>query len=238
MNAPQTQPAVYIVFSATQHKTGRLIRTILHTPYNHVSLSLTPSMECMYSFARRYHSAPFPGGFVTESYRRFLYRSRGANVKIYRIPLTEPQHRRLQRYVLQMSRHSELYLYNLYSAMLTPFKQRVPIKGCYTCVEFVSDALGYAGVEGFSVGSFYSFSDVEERCRTYELQYQGPAGAYPARLRWGKDHFRLHPSALRMLHDATDEFTRLNERAGNSVSRAVRRKSIVLRRYRNRRIKS
>jgi hypothetical protein len=79
---------------------------------------------------------------------------------------------------------------------------------------------------------------MEERCRTYELQYQGPAGAYPARLRWGKDHFRLHPSALRMLHDATDEFTRLNERAGNSVSRVVRRKSIVLRWYRNRRIKS
>jgi inositol transport system substrate-binding protein len=221
--APSTYP-VYVVFSATQYRTGRLIRRLLGTTYNHVSISFDPSLQCMYSFARRYVNAPLLGGFVKESFRRFLYRKRYASIKVCRLELTEEQYRRLQVHIRMMSQHPDHYIYNLYSAFLNPLKRRVHIKGCYTCVEFVADALAFAGVEGFRVGEFHSLDDMEARCSAQRVVYCGSAEHYPASCRWGEDKFRCRLDKPRILRETAKELADLTTRAFSSISDALHKK--------------
>ena len=57
---------LYVVFSATPYRMGKLIRFVTREPYNHVAISTEASLTRMYSFARRFYRTPFYGGFVTE----------------------------------------------------------------------------------------------------------------------------------------------------------------------------
>lgn len=205
-------PAIYAVFSSTPYKTGRFIRKMLGTRFNHVGLSLAPSLQYMHTFARRYVNAPFSGGYVKESFRRFFYNGRWADIKVCRIDLSETQFHRLQSFLTVFQHRSGKCLYNLYSAAAVPLGRRIRIRDSYTCVEFVGDALAYAGVRGFCYGGFHSL-DGTERLLQGRTVYCGSAGGYPAECTWGDDLFPNRRRRMTVIKETTGAIARLTARS-------------------------
>lgn len=179
--------AVYIVFSATPYKMGRMIRTVLRNPYNHISLSFDPDLSTMYTFARFHENMPLYGGFVSESPCRYQRNGHSAQLKVCRVEMPEENYIALRQFVAHMEQRSRKYIYNLYSAMVTPFHIRILIRDSYTCAEFVGDALSIAGLN-IPMGAFHSLKKLEQllaHCTVYE----GPCTVYTEKPTWGTDHF-------------------------------------------------
>lgn len=177
--------SVYIIFSATPYKTGRLIRTVLRTRYNHVALSFDKELSTMYSFSRFHEDAPFYGGFVVESLRRYRWAGQCSRLKVCRIDMTEESCRALQEFIAYTrSRHC---IYNLYSAIVHPLHRRLLIRDCYTCVEFVGDALSVAGLD-IPRGAFHSLDGLEQQLAPY-IVYEGSCAFFEEPPDWGGDRF-------------------------------------------------
>lgn len=179
--------SIYIVFSATPYKMGKMIRTVLHNRYNHISLSFDEDLSTMYTFARFHENMPLYGGFVAESPCRYQRGEHSAQLKVCRVEMPEENYLALRAFVAQMERRSRKYIYNLYSAVCTPLHLRLLIRDSYTCAEFVGDALSIAGLD-ISMGTFHSLRKLElllDSCVIYE----GPCTLYTDEPVWGEDHF-------------------------------------------------
>lgn len=179
--------AVYIVFSATPYKMGRLIRTVLHNEYNHVSLAFDEDLSTMYSYARFHEDAPLYGGFVAESPCRHVRGENSSRIKICRLELEEENYLRLRRFVSDMENGGHRYIYNTYSAILSPLHIRFLIRDSYTCAEFVGDALSVAGL-ALPLGAFHSLSRTERLLQPYVV-YEGLCRDYISDPVWGADQF-------------------------------------------------
>lgn len=136
---------IYLIFSRTNNKMSRFIRTVTNYDYNHVSVSLSPWLDPMYSFARRHKDTPFYGGFVKESPSRFIQGDTTATIKICAIPVSRIKFRIAQNYINKIARNGDKYLYNTISAMTNPLRRRVKIDRAFTCVEFVVTLLKRIG---------------------------------------------------------------------------------------------
>jgi len=167
------QKYLYIVFSSTPNKMGRMIRSFTGCPYNHVSLALEESLCFMFSFARRYYRTPFYGGFVKESIDRYHIRGKTAAIRVCRLPVSEAQHKALDAHLTDMLERQDQYLYNHLSAFALPFRRRVNIRDAYICVDFVAELLRSAGI-ALDPQENYSVGQLEQLLRPY-LFYTGPA---------------------------------------------------------------
>ncbi len=135
------QRYIYVVASATPSFTGGMIRTLTGSRFNHLSISFTEDLNRCYSFARRYRSTPFCGGFVEESPRRFKKGKRTAYIRVYRIPVGDEEYRRANEKCGELERLGKRTVYNNFSAVMSLVHVRVRIKNAYTCVEFITDML-------------------------------------------------------------------------------------------------
>lgn len=179
--------SVYIVFSATPYKMGKMIRTVLRNDYNHISLSFDEDLSTMYTFARFHENMPLYGGFVSESPCRYQRGGHSARVKVCRVDMPEENYCALRSFVDHMEQDHRKYIYNLYSAMFTPLHLRLMIRDSYTCAEFVGDALSMAGLD-IPMGEFHSLKGLEQQLASCVV-YEGPCLLYTALPGWGTDHF-------------------------------------------------
>ncbi|MBQ9747865.1 MAG: hypothetical protein IJV98_03690 [Clostridia bacterium] len=178
---------IYILFSATPYKTGSFIRHVLHNRYNHVALSFDERLSEMYSFSRYHANAPFFAGFVKESFGRYEWRGSFSDIKVCRLSISDRKYEILKGRIERMCHHSRAYVYNYYSAAMTPLHYRVPIRNAYTCVEFVGDLVSMADVN-VRQGDFHSLPGLEKACEAYVI-YEGSACEYPASESWQGDAF-------------------------------------------------
>lgn len=167
------QKFLYIVFSSTPNKMGRMIRTFTASHYNHVSIALDESLSQMYSFSRRFYHTPFYGGFVKESVSRYHINGHSAEIRVCQLPVTDEQHRTLDALLADMLGRQEQYLYNHLSALTVPFRRRVNIRDAYICVDFVVHILQSVGIP-LDSGKNYSVGELEHLLRPHIL-YTGPA---------------------------------------------------------------
>ncbi len=136
---------IYLIFSRTNNKMSKFIRTMTNYDYNHVSVALDRGLDPMYSFARRHKDTPFYGGFVKESPSRYISGDAAAHVRICAIPVSRIKFRIAQNYINKIARNGDKYLYNTISAMTNPLHRRVKIDRAFTCVEFVVTLLKRIG---------------------------------------------------------------------------------------------
>ena len=83
---------IYVVFLSSNSKIGAFIRGFTRYRFSHIALSESPSLEKMYSFARKYHNTPFVGGFVIELPSRYFISEKKVPVKVCRIPLDDEEY--------------------------------------------------------------------------------------------------------------------------------------------------
>lgn len=181
---------IYVLFSATPYKIGSFIRHMLNNHYNHVSISFEEDLSEMYSFSRRHENTPFFAGIVHESFCRFERNGDFSDIKVCRIPVSDHQYEFLKKYVAKMVKQSEKYVYNYYSAAVTPLNYRIRIHNAYTCVEFVGDMLAKIGFKNMKSGGFHSIPGLEQKCEPY-IVYEGSSRTYPGANVWTEDAFQL-----------------------------------------------
>lgn len=165
-------PAVYIVFSSTPSRIGKLIRSFTGEDFNHVSIALNPELTQMYGFARRYYRTPFYGGFVRESRSRYCHNGITANIRICKLPITPVQYETLANFLEGMHQNQESYPYNHLSAAAALFRRPVKIQDSYTCIEFCVQVLYSLGIQ-LDPDRYYTVGQVEQLLRPYSV-YTGP----------------------------------------------------------------
>ena len=161
---------LYVIFSATPLKMGSIIRTATGERYNHVSLSLSPRLEKMYSFARRYKSTPLYGGFVCETPARYRYNGKVAEAFVCALPISEQQHCELSQKFNEMEKSAHQYYYNLFSAALAPLSVRFPVKNSFTCAEFAAYIISKV-YPMISADKFYSVDDLRQLLSDFAVYY-------------------------------------------------------------------
>lgn len=133
---------LYIMISRTNTKMGNFIRFFTRYDYNHVSLSLDKELKSFVSFARIVQDAPLYGGFVTESFERFLHKGKNSQVKIYEVDITKEKYDNLKELFSLADNPDNGLVYNYLDALMTPVGINVKIKGAYTCLSFANTVLG------------------------------------------------------------------------------------------------
>lgn len=184
--APRT---IYVVFSATPGKLGRTIRKVMGGTYNHVSISFSPQLTTLYSFARIHENTPLFGGFVTESPLRYLRNGKTSHIKICKIPISQKQFMLIHR-ELNAIRHSQRRpIYNTFSALVAPLHRNITIGNSYTCVEFVAKILRHI-TELELPQTFLSVTDLEKRLKSFVI-YEGSVLPFCSGASWGSDKFPI-----------------------------------------------
>lgn len=171
---------IYLVFSITTTRIGKMIRRITRYPYSHVSVSLTGDLAQVYSFARHYRDTPFYGGFVRETRLRYHDRNGKAKIMVCAVPVSSEQHVRAAEYIDCIAKNNQKYLYNVISAAFAPVHMRIFIDRAYTCVEFGVELLNHCGIaEAPDPRRFCSIERLIEIYGKYAL-YEGPFPDYDA----------------------------------------------------------
>lgn len=188
---------IYVVFTSTPCGVGRFLRTVTRYHYNHVSVSLSPRLTPLYSFARYYKNAPFYGGFVQESLLRYQNGERCADALVCAVPLSARQAERAREFLSGVEGEADRYVYNMLSAACFPLRHRVLIENSFTCVEFAVRVLAESGSED-SPGrdDFCTVRQLAERLRRYAV-YEGPITRYLEGADWAQDAFMTQNSLWR-----------------------------------------
>lgn len=133
---------LYIMISRTDTGMARFIRIFSRYPYNHVSMTLDPSLRSWCSFARYHQDAPFYGGFIQEPVERFLANSGDANVRIFRLEIPQERAGRIERLFLHAGKKETRLVYNYFDAMASILNLKIAIAGAYTCLSFACAVIG------------------------------------------------------------------------------------------------
>ena len=160
---------IYVMLSATELKTGKLIRLFTRYKYNHVSITIDNEFKYMYSFARHHKRPTLYAGLVKESILRY----KNSEIKIYKVPIDSYSYRRLKRYFKILEHSKNKYIYNFLSAFFFLFHKKININKSYTCIEFCVLILSkYAKVLNLDENKFYSIKDLDKMLGKY-LIYKG-----------------------------------------------------------------
>lgn len=154
---------LYVMISRTETGMAKFIRTFTQYPYNHVSLTLDPTLRVWYSFARYHKDAPFYSGFIKEPVERFYDEAGDARVRIFRLEIPVEQARRIEQLFLQAGRPETRLIYNYFDAAASALRLKIAIGGAYTCLSFACAILGR---------QYRQISDLDEAL-TPNLFYEG-----------------------------------------------------------------
>lgn len=130
---------LYIIFSKTHTKIGKFIRIITRHEYNHVSLATSSSLVPLFSFARRRVDKPFSGGFVEESWLRYLYQNMDVKVRVYKIPLAWDRAKEIEDLLQFFRENKNCFGYDFKGLVLNRENQNN-----YTCLSFVQAIISKA----------------------------------------------------------------------------------------------
>lgn len=133
---------LYVMISRTETGIAKFIRTLTQYPYNHVSLTMDPTLRTWYSFARYHKDAPFYSGFIREPVERFLAETGDANVRIFRLEIPVERAKRIEQLFLQAGRPETRLIYNYFDAAAAALRLKIAIGGAYTCLSFACAILG------------------------------------------------------------------------------------------------
>lgn len=175
---------IYVIFSSTDLRTGRMIRFVTQNEYNHCSVCLRDDFAYFYSFSRIYRCNPLIGGFTVESLLRYTLSSR-TGIKIVSVPVSEKGFDAAKRQVEIMRDNADDYVYNYFSAAGYPFGKKFTRDNAFTCAEFTSRLLELAGIK------MPKMANIEEMERTLCSfpTWEGRAVDLPLEPHWGDDRY-------------------------------------------------
>lgn len=171
---------IYIVLTDTGSIVNRAIKTITAAPYNHASIALDEQLERIYSFARKYPTNPFWGGFVREDFVTGTFSLfPNSTCAIYRMELEEKNFQRLDRIIATFEKNPNRYFYNYIGLFGVPMNQGINIPSSYFCSQFVAEVLNRCGKKLFQKKSSLVTPDDFRTHPELTLVYEGILYDYP-----------------------------------------------------------
>jgi len=147
--------AIYILFFGGYDITATIIKGVTNAPYVHTALSLTPSLDSIYSFNIKLmleQLRPYlKNGLYVESIKNY---DKKIPYWLYRIEVTHRQYQKIEKIIQKLKKHPNMCSYNIPGALgfLYPeFWENVQKKQKYsfTCSEFIAFMLETSGIVTF-----------------------------------------------------------------------------------------
>lgn len=142
------EKSVYIVLSQSGSIPSKLLKFFTHDEYNHVSISLTPTLEQMYSFARLKPNNPFIGGFVEEgkdvgTFKKF----NRTKAMVLEVKVSEDKFNAIKYFIEYFKLNKEQFKYNYFGVFLAALKLNWRPKHKFYCSQFVRVCLSCFNIE-------------------------------------------------------------------------------------------
>ena len=139
---------IYIVLSYTGTFLSKLIRIYTRKEYSHVSISLDPHLENMYSFGRIHAYNPFWAGFVQESPKFGTFkRFKKSKIRIYSLEVSEEDYNIIKETIDNIRLHRKHYKYNFAGLITIIGHYHLKRENCFYCAEFVKYVLNASNLE-------------------------------------------------------------------------------------------
>ena len=133
---------IYLLLTKTNTVPSRLIYCLNGGPYTHCSVSLLPSTEHFYSYARRLAFNPFIAGFTEENLHLGIFQKHAdCHCAIYRITVNNDAYLRMKHCIEEHYHHYRKASYNFLG--LAALKLGIPWDRNWkkTCSQFVASVL-------------------------------------------------------------------------------------------------
>ncbi|MBR3840081.1 MAG: hypothetical protein IKM20_02980 [Erysipelotrichales bacterium] len=160
---------LYIVFIASNYKTGNAIRFITGGKYNHVAIALDSSLHTLYSYARSNYFEPLNAGYQHETPSRYLMNGKDTQIKVCEYLVDDEHYSRIVKAINDYSKNQSFTTYNFADLLMYPFKVHIPINLTHTCVSFVSELL--------EIKQFMSLKQLEKKFKKGTI-YEGSMKEY------------------------------------------------------------
>ena len=184
----QEKKYLYIVFSATPYKTGKVIRFVTGTKYNHVSFAVERSLDVLYAYSRYYENTTFYGGFTEESLLRYQCKKTDSQIMVCALPISERQYGLVLAKLDEIRAEREEYVYNFPSMFASRFGKSIELDKSYTCIEFVCMMLKHLGIYR-SENMSPTFDHLIAIMSKYKI-FEGNSRKYHKAKSWGPDPFK------------------------------------------------
>lgn len=162
---------------------AKMIRLLSGKRFSHISISDDDVLTSMYSFCRDRRTLPLPAHFNEERIEMGIFGMHGIIAcEIYRIPITEAQHREYKRMISHFVLNRKRYGYNVVGLIAILFHIRYEITRSFVCsvwVGFMLHAIGIIPNKDKDV-SLYEPEDFR-RIPGASLIYEGNLKSYPHR---------------------------------------------------------
>lgn len=134
--------SIYVILSQTGNLMSKTLKLFTHDEYNHVSISLDPNLETMYSFGRLNPYNPFHGGFVVEgkevgTFKRF----QKTKAMVLELQIDDEKYNKLKNFISIFIQQKEKFKYNYLGVLLAYFHKDYAPKWKYYCSQFVRKCL-------------------------------------------------------------------------------------------------
>lgn len=160
---------LYLVFSRTNTKVGKVIRAATGDEYNHAAISFDQKLTEMYAFARPRYHAPLLGRLVHET--TGMYTKDGTEdipIVVYRVPVSINKLDELKTSLLASATNGR-YVYNFPSALTYPVFHGIKGDRMYTCSEFVAQCLDYTDCDLVRPAEMYTPEELLEELEPYRF---------------------------------------------------------------------
>ena len=202
---------LYLMVSRTDTNIGRIIRVFSRYPYNHVSLSIDPSLREWVSFGRFRKDTPLYAGFIRETVERYLSNDGDTPVRLFRMAITPMKYNELKNLFENAGYGETKLIYNLYDAVASCIRVKIPIRGAYTCLSFANTVLGKR---------YLNIRELNEDLRPYMI-YEGPLSSLVADSGQRSDRYFDNLGVLRGTWRTTKQLADLTTRPIRGYRRDV-----------------
>lgn len=136
------EKSVYVVLSQTGTMFSRALKFFTHAEFNHASISLSPTLDKMYSFGRLNPYNPFIGGFVEEgknvgTFKRF-YKT---TAMVIEFKVSEEKYKAIEYFIEYFKNNKKEFHYNYLGVLFACFKKHHTSSKRFYCSEFVKTCL-------------------------------------------------------------------------------------------------
>ncbi len=130
--------SIYLVLSQTGTVFSRALKFFTGAKYNHASISLSPTLDKMYSFGRLNPYNPFIGGFVEEginigTFKRF-YKT---TAMVLEVKVSEEKYNGIKSLIDYVNKNKVKFHYNYLGILCACFKKNHAPKNRFYCSQFV-----------------------------------------------------------------------------------------------------
>ena len=134
--------SIYILLTRSGTFLSNLLYLATGDAFTHASISFTPTLQPLFSSARKNGETMFPAGPCREYFHRgFYHKNRSIPCALYQISVTREQYEQALLEVNRIVSHSDAYQFNILGLLLSRLNIPLTRKKKFFCSQFVAEIL-------------------------------------------------------------------------------------------------